>query len=67
MDADLRLSWFELFFFPDSVFLQATIPYQLQLRDAMARVTNKETRKLLLHRFIQEANGDQMILSDILQ
>ena len=64
---DLLLIFYEIFFYPMYVFLQAGLPYSSKWRAAIQVQGGVELQKLLLHRYIQEAGVDRTLLAHALQ
>ena len=63
---NLLLTFYEIFFYPMCVFLQADLPYSSQWRSAIQVQGGLDLQKLLLHRYIQEAGVDRTLLADAL-
>jgi hypothetical protein len=63
---DLLLTFYNIFFYPMCVFLQADLPYSSKWRLAIQVQGSVELQKLLLHRYILEAGVDRTLLADAL-
>jgi hypothetical protein len=63
-DKSLLLSWNELFFFPQSVFVQADIPFKVNLAETFRNLEkNINSQKALFHRLVQELHVDRFSIA----
>jgi hypothetical protein len=63
-DSSVLVSWNELIFYPKSVFLQADIPFKVNLAKAFKHLSsNPLAQKALFHCLMQEFNVDRYIIT----
>jgi hypothetical protein len=63
IDYDLKLMFNELFLFPQSIFVQADIPFKFDITTQFRNlVANPRAQKALFHRLLQEFNVDRWMV-----
>ena len=64
-NAKIEVSWYELFFHPDAIFLQSLVPWKIDLQNSFSKIRNYGERVTLFHRLLQECNGDHFMLAEL--